>query len=108
MKNLWENHKPLVIGFLLALVLTVFLLVRLIANLVYWPQHQDVEIAGWMTVGYVAHSYDVDKDGLMGALDLETDIRRHLTLTSIADVKDLPLMNIRNLLLDAIAAERVK
>ena len=108
MKNLWENHKPLVIGFLLALVLTAFLLTRLIANLVYWPQHQDVEITGWMTVGYVAHSYDVDKDSLTEALDLEADIRRHLTLSAIADTKDLPLTSIRDLLLDAITAERAK
>ena len=108
MKNLWENHKPLVIGFVLALMLTVFLLVRLVANLVYWPQHQDAEIAGWMTVGYVAQSYDVDKDSLMVALDLETDIRRHLMLTAIADAKNLPLMDIQIILLDAIATERAK
>ena len=108
MKTLWENHTPLVIGFVLALMLTVFLLVRLIANLVYWPQHQDAEIAGWMTVRYVAQSYDVNKDSLMVALDLETDIRRHLMLTAIADAKNLPLMDIQIILLDAIATERAK
>ena len=107
MKRLWSDHKLLVLGFLAALILTSFLLMRLIADVAYWPQHQDEDISGWMTVGYVAHSYDVDKDGLIEALGIEEDLRRHLTLKAIADAQDMSLAELRNALLKAIIDQRV-
>ena len=107
MKALWQSHKLLVLGFLAALILTSVLFARLIADMAYWPQHQDETISGWMTVGYVAHSYDVDKDGLIEALGIETDLRRHLTLTAIADAQDMSLAELRNALLKAIIDQRV-
>lgn len=106
MNRLWQDHKLLVLGFMAALILTTVLFVRLIANVVYWPQHRDTEISGWMTVGYVAHSYDVDKDGLIEALGIETDLRRHLTLKAIADAQNMPLEELQNTLLNAVAAQR--
>ena len=106
MKKLWAEHKLLVLGFLAALILTAVLLMRLIADVVYWPQHQDEPISGWMTIGYVAHSYDVDKDGLVEVLGIETDLRRHLTLKAIADGQDLTLAELRNALLKAIIDQR--
>ncbi len=106
MKRLWGDHKLLVLGFLGALILTAVLLVRLIADVAYWPQHQDEPISGWMTVGYVAHSYAVDKDGLIEALGIETDLRRHLTLTAIADAQDMSLAELRNALLKAVIDQR--
>ncbi|PCJ76404.1 MAG: hypothetical protein COA53_03925 [Rhodobacteraceae bacterium] len=106
MKKLWSDHKLLVLGFLAALILTSMLFVRFIADVVYWPQHQDQTISGWMTVGYVAHSYDVDKDKLVEALGIETNLRRHLTLTAIADSQDRPLPELRNALLKVIIDQR--
>ena len=106
MKKLWSDHKLLVLGFLAALILTTILFVRLIADVVYWPQHQNEEISGWMTVGYVAHSYDVDKDGLIEAFGIETDIRRHLTLKAIADAQNMTFAKLRNALLKAIIDQR--
>jgi hypothetical protein len=106
MKKLWSDHKLLVLGFLGALILTSILFMRLIADVAYWPQHQDETISGWMTVGYVAHSYDVDKDGLLEALGIETDLRRHLTLKAIADAQDMTLAELRNALLKAVIDQR--
>jgi hypothetical protein len=106
MKKLWSDHKLLVLGFLGALILTTILFMRLIADVVYWPQHQDETISGWMTVGYVAHSYDVDKDGLIEALGIETDLRRHLTLKAIADAQGISLAELRNALLKAVIDRR--
>ena len=106
MKKLWSDHKLLVLGFLGALILTTILFMRLIADVVYWPQHQDETISGWMTVGYVAHSYDVDKDGLIEALGIETDLRRHLTLKAIADAQGISLAELRNALLKAVIDQR--
>lgn len=106
MKRLWSDHKLLVLGFLGALILTSFLFMRLIADVAYWPQHQDEPISGWMTVGYVAHSYDVDKDGLIAALGIKDDLRRHLTLKAVADGQDISLAELRNLLLKAVIDQR--
>ena len=106
MKRLWRNHKTLVLGFMAALILTAILFVRLIADVVYWPQHQDETISGWMTVGYVAHSYDVDKAALIETLGIEADLRRHLTLTAIADAQDMSLAELRNVLLKAVIDQR--
>lgn len=106
MKNLWSDHKLLVLGFLVALFLTSMLLMRLIADVVYWPQHQDEVISGWMTVGYVAHSYDVDKDGLIEALGVETNLRRHLTLKAIADAQGISLAELKSTLLKAVSDQR--
>ena len=106
MKKLWSDHKLLVVGFVAALLLTAILFVRLIADVVYWPQHQDQTISGWMTVGYVALSYDVDKDGLVEALGVESDLRRHLTLKAIADAQDMTLAELRNVLIKAVMNQR--
>lgn len=106
MKRLWSDHKLLVLGFLAALMLTSMLFVRLIANVVYWPQHQDVPISNWMTVGYVAHSYDVDRDVLVEALNMETDLRRHLTLKAIAEGQEMSFAELRNALLKVIIDQR--
>lgn len=106
MKRLWSDHKLLVLGFLAALLLTTMLFVRLIADVVYWPQHQDAPISNWMTVGYVAHSYDVDKDALVEALHIEANLRRHLTLKAIAEGQDMSFAELRNALLKVIIDQR--
>jgi len=106
MKRLWSDHKLLVLSFLAALMLTTMLFVRLIADVAYWPHHQDDTISGWMTVGYVAHSYDVDKEALILALGVETDLRRLLTLKAIADGQDTTMVELRNTLLNAIIDQR--
>ncbi len=106
MKKLWSDHKLLVVGFVAALLMTFMLFVQLIADVVYWPRHQDATISGWMTVGYVALSYDVDKDALIEALGIETDLRRHLTLKAIADAQDMTLAELRNVLLKTVIDQR--
>ena len=106
MKALWQQHKLLILGFITALLLTAYLLLRLIADFVYWPQHRDAEISGWMTVGYVAHSYSIDKQILINALGIEEDLHRHLTLKSIADAHETALPDLRDRLLSTIETER--
>jgi len=106
MKEFWKHHKLLVVGFIAACVLTSLLLVSLIADLVYWPKHRDAEMSGWMTIGYVAHSYNVEKEPLADALGVEMEIRRHLTLKSIADSEAIALPTLFEILQTAIDAER--
>ena len=63
-------------------------------------------LAGWMTVGYVAHSYDVDRLRLAEALGLDPSQRLRLTLDEIAARSGMPLAEVEATLLAVIAAER--
>lgn len=108
MKDFWKRHKLLVVGFIAACILTATLLVTLIADLVYWPKHRDTEISGWMTIGYVAHSYGIDKRPLIEALGVEMEIRRHLTLKTIAEAEGIALPALIEALQTAIDTERTE
>ncbi len=72
MRRLWRDHKLLTIAFLLAGTLTTFFAVRLVASWIYWndPAHRDLDIAGWMTPRYVAHSWRLPPEILAETLDL--------------------------------------
>lgn len=56
----------------LSLAAMVFFAVRLAADMVYWndPRHHDQQLEPWMTVGYVARSWDIDRRSLREALEL--------------------------------------
>lgn len=62
MLQLWRARPYLVSSFLLACVVTLFFGVRFVSKLVYWadPAHHEQTVQGWMTVGYVARSWDLD------------------------------------------------
>ena len=60
----------LALAFLLALGFTTVHVVRTVQDAIYWRQHRDEPIQGWMTVGFVAHSYHVPPHVLLLALHL--------------------------------------
>jgi hypothetical protein len=60
MWQLARARPGLVIAFVLAALLTVFLGGRIIARAIYWENHQNQAIQGWMTLGYIARSWGVD------------------------------------------------
>jgi hypothetical protein len=70
MKNLNWRQWLLILAFLLVVAFTAFFAVRTVRRAVYWHQHRDEPIRGWMTVGYVAHSYRVPPHVLYAALGL--------------------------------------
>lgn len=59
--------------FVLVLGATGLHTARTVRRAAYWREHQDEPIRGWMTVGYVAHSYHVPPYVLYQALDLPHD-----------------------------------
>ncbi len=61
MLKLVRSHPYLVFTFTLACVLTLFFAARLVTSAIYWsdPAHQNQKVAGWMTVGYIAKSWDL-------------------------------------------------
>lgn len=60
----------LAIIFLLAVVLATLFAVRTVRRAIYWRLHHEEPIERWMTVNYVAHSYDLPPDVLWDALGL--------------------------------------
>jgi len=59
--------RPLLVGgFVLALLATLFFAGRLAYQAIYWadPARREQAIEGWMTVGYIAKSWDVDAPDL--------------------------------------------
>lgn len=61
MLQLWRTRPYLVTSFLLACAVTLFFGVRFVSQAIYWanPAHQNQTVEGWMTVGYIARSWDV-------------------------------------------------
>lgn len=62
MLALWRQRPLLVSAFLLACAVTLFFAVRFVSQAIYWsdPAHQNQRVEGWMTVGYIARSWQVD------------------------------------------------
>ena len=106
--DLWRQNRFLLVGFALALLVTLFFAVRLVVHAVYWSQHRDAELADWMTIGYVAQSYDVERDDLARAVGLEPGSGLRLTIAEIARRTGRSVDEIETALLSAIQAERAE
>ncbi len=104
--RLWQTHRLLLIAFAAAAALTLFFAIRTAAFFVYWANHQELPIEGWMTIGYVAHSYRVPPERLQEALGFDPrDPNRH-PLGRIARETDVPLAELIDRVEAAIAALR--
>mgnify|MGYP006166690487 CR=1 FL=1 len=55
-----RRHPWLTSALVLAVVLTLFFAGRFVIGAVYWAQHQQEPIRGWMTVGYIGKSWNLD------------------------------------------------
>ena len=86
----------------------LFFAVRLVVHAVYWSQHRDAELAEWMTIGYVAQSYHIERDDLARAVGLEPGSGRRLTIAEIARRTGQSVDEVETALLSAIQAERAK
>ncbi|MFN7010713.1 MAG: hypothetical protein ACK4PN_11845 [Allorhizobium sp.] len=87
---LWHRHRLLLIAFVATTLIALFFALRFLIFVLYWsdPAHRNQPLEGWMTIGYVAHSYDVPRDRLTEILNLappdETDRKARPTLERIA------------------------
>ena len=105
MKNLRWRKSVVAVAFLVSLSVSVFFVVRTVRPLIYWHYHQDEPIRGWMTLGYVAHSYHVPPHVLHQALGLPDKPDRR-PLREIAKEQNRSIDEIRTLLLEAIVQAR--
>lgn len=98
-------------AFVLALALTLFFGGRAAWHAVYWsdPARIDQPLAGWMTPGYVARSWDVPPEVIAPALDLPPPSARGdrpPPLAELARQRGVPVEDLIARLQSAIAAHR--
>ena len=106
MKKFGWRQAALAVAFLLCVSVAVIFVVRAVRPAIYWHYHQDEAIRGWMTVGYVAHSYHVPPHVLYRALGLPHKPPDRRPLREIAKAQKRSMDEIRSVLLDAIIHAR--
>ena len=91
--HLWRTRPILTSAFLLACSFTLFFAGRFAVQAVYWANHQDEPIQPWMTVGYIARSWDLDgrKIDALAGLPLPEVKGRPQPLSEIAADRGLPV-----------------
>ena len=107
MKKLTWRQSVVAVAFLVSLSLATFFVVRAVRPMIYWHYHQDEPIRGWMTLGYVAHSYHVPPHVLHSALGLPDKPPDKRPLREIAKAQNRSMDEIRSLLLQAIDQARL-
>ncbi|WP_113155000.1 hypothetical protein [Nitratireductor sp. OM-1] len=89
-KSLWQHNRLLFIAFCVALLVTLFLAVRTVAFYAYWSSHRSVPVEEWMTIGYVARSWEVPPQELRGLLDLSVENHDRRSIAQIAREREVP------------------
>jgi hypothetical protein len=96
MLKLWRSRPYLTSAFLLACAFTLFFIARFAFQAVYWSTHQDQPIRPWMTVGYIARSWDLDPRQLdtIANLPLPHVMGHPQPLSEIAKDRGVPVEDI--------------
>ncbi len=108
-KLLWQKHRLLLLGFSLATLVTVGFLTKFTISLIFWSNNRDVTIEPWMPIGYIARSYEVDRNWLFGQTGLaEEDLIARMTIEDAAKAAGITYLEMQAQLLAAIEAERAE
>jgi hypothetical protein len=84
-RDLWIRHRWLLLAFVIAVALALFFGMRAVLYGLYWSDHRDEAIVGWMTPRYVAMSWEVPPEVVADTLALPRDgTGRRVTLSEIA------------------------
>ncbi|OAN84291.1 hypothetical protein A8B78_07435 [Jannaschia sp. EhC01] len=99
----WRKAPWLMSAFAVALALTLYFGTRMTMSAIYWadPRHIDQDIAGWMSPGYVAMSWDVPREVMIAAIGQDPSPGRPHRLEDIASARGVPLAT----LIEQIEAE---
>lgn len=106
LKRLWRSNRWLTLSFLLTLTLALIFIIRAGVFFVYWQNHADEPVEGWMTIRYVAHSYRVEPKIIHDALGLPRTGPDRRPLIKIAREQGQPLDALTSAILAAIEADR--
>lgn len=93
MRAVLRRHPILAAALAVALGLSLFFAVRLTVHAVRWEIHAREPVQGWMTVGYVGHSWRVDPREIdrIAGLPLPEEAGGPLTLDEIARARGVPV-----------------
>lgn len=106
LRKAWAERRGLVLAVLFAGLLTLVFAIRFWVHLGDWRAHEAEPLAGWMTLGYVARTQDVDRAALEAALGLEGVQVGRMSLASIATLQGRPLADVEADVEAALAAAR--
>jgi hypothetical protein len=108
--HVWREQRVLLAAAVIALLMALFFAVRLAVFALYWSEHRDEAIAGWMTPRYIAHSWGVPPAVIGEALGLEPGVRSGPppTLERIAAERGEPLAEVEAAVAAAIARHRAE
>jgi len=107
-KLMWRQHRVLLLAFIVSALFAALMLLRLTVLIVYFSQNRDVELLGWMPLGYISHSYNIGADILTQAVGLPVSAPMRTSLDKIAAMQGRPLADVEQDILDAVQAERSK
>ena len=94
MRRLLRRHPVLMSALILSVALTLFFAGRFLVGAVYWAQHRQEPIRGWMTVGYIARSWQLDPREIDAAAGFPPPQGHPLTLEEIARQRGQPVEKI--------------
>lgn len=97
MKRLFQNHPYAVSGFVLAAAVTLFFVFRIVASALYWadPAHHNETVKPWMTVGYIAKSWNLDPRQIDALAGLPTpDDHGPWTIREIAKARGVAVQQV--------------
>jgi hypothetical protein len=90
----WRQRPLLTLAFVLALSMTLFFAGRFVYQAVYWANHQNVEVRGWMTVGYIARSWGLKPHEIDQMANLPAPPGHPLPLVEIARMRNVPVSEV--------------
>jgi hypothetical protein len=108
LRRMWAAAPVATVVLVVALAASAVFGVRTVSNWVYWndPEHIDQPIAGWMTPHYVAHSWDVPRPVMIGALDMGDKDPKGRNLKRLAEAQGISLDELISRIEAAIKAHR--
>ena len=106
LKTFRRQQGLILAAFLLIAGFTAFKALHLTRAVTSWRAHREEPIRGWMSVGYVAHSYHVPASVLYGALGLPLDPPDRRPLRAIAMGQNRSMGEIQAILQKAILSAR--
>ncbi|AXX98176.1 hypothetical protein [Profundibacter amoris] len=95
---LWQNHKLLLLAFILAAAATLMFAVRLVVVTLYFsnPTHQNQPLEGWMTPRYLAYSYDLTADELEQVLGIDPSSVSRIHLKNLLKDQGITLQELQS------------
>lgn len=93
----WRRHPVLALAFVLALGLTLAFATRFVMQVIYWsnPAHQNLQVQGWMTMGYIGRSWGLPARKIEAVAGLPPPVAgQPQTLEQIAQATGQPLAEV--------------